>query len=138
MQRLCIKKALFCDSPLRNDNISIQDMHTHKPLRSVLLMQRFVSHIAFRETAQEKFCSGTKRFIVSYRCITKCHKALQNARVKQRTPVLSGFCICTADSEKVNGSFMLCTAFEERDMHRFRIFFETTPSCHAYMNYTCH
>ena len=24
---------------------------------------------------------------------------------------------------------MLCTAFEERDMHRFRIFFETTPFC---------
>ena len=27
-----------------------------------------------------------KRYIVTYRCITKCHKALQNARVKQRTP----------------------------------------------------
>ena len=26
---------------------------------------------------------------------------------------------------------MFCTAFEERDMHRFRIFFETTPFCHA-------
>ena len=31
---------------------------------------------------------------------------------------------------------MLWTAFEERDMHRFRIFFETTPFCHAYTNYT--
>ena len=30
---------------------------------------------------------------------------------------------------------MLCTAFEELDMHRFRIFFETTPYCHAYANY---
>ena len=73
-------------SPLRNDNIPIQDMHTHKSFRSALLMQRLVSHIAFRETAQEKFCSGTKRYIVTYRCIAKCHKALQNARVKQRTP----------------------------------------------------
>ena len=26
------------------------------------------------------------RYIVTYRCIAKCHKALQNARVKQRTP----------------------------------------------------
>ena len=31
---------------------------------------------------------------------------------------------------------MLCKAFEERDMHRFRIFFETTPLCHTYTNYT--
>ena len=29
---------------------------------------------------------------------------------------------------------MLCTAFEEQDMHRFRIFFETTPFYHAYTN----
>ena len=82
------KKALFCNSPLRNDNLPVQDMHTHKPLCSTLLMQRFVSHIAFLETAEEKFCSGTNRFIVTYRCIAKCHKALQNARVKQRTPDL--------------------------------------------------
>ena len=27
MQRLCLKKALFCNSPLRNENIPIQDMH---------------------------------------------------------------------------------------------------------------
>ena len=47
------QKALFCNSPLRKDNIPIQDMRTHKPFRSALLMQRFVSHIAFRETAQE-------------------------------------------------------------------------------------
>ena len=80
------QKALFCNSPLRNDNIPIQDMHTHKPLCSALLMQRFVSQIAFRETAQEQFCSATKRFIVTYSCIAKCHKALRNARVKQRTP----------------------------------------------------
>ena len=33
---------------------------------------------------------------------------------------------------------MLRTAFEERDMDRFRIFFETTPFGHAYTNYTCH
>ena len=84
MQRLCLKKAFFCNSPLRNDSIPIQDMPTHKPLRSALLMQRFVSHIAFRKTAQKWFCSGTKRYIVTYRCIPKCHKALQNARVKQR------------------------------------------------------
>ena len=25
---------------------------------------------------------------------------------------------------------MFCTAFEERDIRRFRIFFETTPFCH--------
>ena len=29
--------------------------------------------------------------------------------------------------EYVNGSFMLCTAFEGRDMQRFRMFFEITP-----------
>ena len=86
MQRLCLKKVLFCNSPLRNDNIPIQDMHTHKPLRSALLMQRIVSHIAFRKTVQELFCSGTKPYIVTYHCKAKCHKALQNAHVKQRTP----------------------------------------------------
>ena len=32
---------------------------------------------------------------------------------------------------------MLCTAFEEQDMHRFRIFFETIPFCHFYTNFTC-
>ena len=49
-------------------------------------MQRFVSQNVFRETAQEWFCSDTKRFIVTYRCIAKRHITLQNARVKQRTP----------------------------------------------------
>ena len=38
---------------LRSDNIPIQDKHTHKPFCNALLMQRFVSHIAFRETDQE-------------------------------------------------------------------------------------
>ena len=42
--------------------------------------------------------------------------------------------ITKANSEYVNDSFMLCTAFEERDMHRVRIFFETIPFCHAYTN----
>ena len=42
------------------------------------------------------------------------------------------------NAENVNGSFyFLWTTFEERDMHRFRIFFETTPFCHAYTIYTC-
>ena len=90
MQRLYLKKALFCNSPLHNDNILIQDMHTEKALRSALPMQRFVSEIAFRETAQDKFCSVTKRYNVTYRCIAKCHKAIQNARVKQRIPDFIG------------------------------------------------
>ena len=47
------QKRAFCNSPLRNDSIPIQDMHAHKPLRRALRMQRFVSHIDFRETAQE-------------------------------------------------------------------------------------
>ena len=73
-------------SPLRNDNIPIKDMHTHKALRSALPLQWFVSHIAFHETAKDWFCSATKRYIVIYRCIAKCNKALQNARIKQLSP----------------------------------------------------
>ena len=73
-------------SPLRNVNIPIKGMHTHKALRSALPMQWFVSHIAFRETAKDWFCSATKRYIVTYRCIAKCHNALQNARIKQLSP----------------------------------------------------
>ena len=42
------------------------------------------------------------------------------------------------NSKYVNGSLMLCTVLEERDLHRFRIFFETIPFCHAFTNYTCH
>ena len=68
-------------SPLRNVNIPIKDMHTQKDLRSALPMQWFVSHIAFRDTAKDWFCSATKRYIVTYRCIAKCH--IQNARIKQ-------------------------------------------------------
>ena len=73
-------------SSLRNVNIPIKDMHTHKALRSALPMQWLVSHIFFRETAKDWFCSAMKRFIVTYRCIAKCNKALQNARIKQLSP----------------------------------------------------
>ena len=62
-------------------------MHTLKALRNTLPMQWFVSHIAFRETVQDKIRSAVKRYNnVPYRFIAKCHKAIQNARVKQRTP----------------------------------------------------
>ena len=45
MKRYCLNYALFCNSLLRKNNIPIQDMHTHKALRSALLMQQLISHI---------------------------------------------------------------------------------------------
>ena len=71
------KKRYFVTVRRENGNIPIKDMHTHKALRSGLPMQWFVSHIAFRETVKDWFCSATKRYIVTYRCIVKCHKAPQ-------------------------------------------------------------
>ena len=83
------KRALFCNSPLRNNNIPIKDMQTHKALRSGLPMQWFVSHIAFRETVKDRFCSATKRYIVTYGCILKCQKALQTLALSNSRQVPS-------------------------------------------------
>ena len=60
MQLLCLRIALFCCSPLRNDNIPIHDKHKHKALLSALPMQRFISQSAFCETVQDELCSATK------------------------------------------------------------------------------
>ena len=59
-QNFYLQFALFCCSPLRNDNIHIHDMHKHKALLSALPMQRFISHNAFCETVQDKLCRATK------------------------------------------------------------------------------
>ena len=105
MQRLCTKKALFCNSPLRNDNIHIQDMHTHKPLRNALLMQRF----AFRGLLKNSFVAVRS----AYRYIAKCLKALQNARVKQRTPDL---CAVYAHENKFGSQLRLLLARLKREV----------------------
>ena len=54
----------------------------------------------------------------------------KSARHAITQPLFLQMSLLLVDCAYVNGSFMLCTAFEEQDMHRFRIFFETTPFCH--------
>ena len=50
---------------------------------------RFALLIAFCETAKDWFCSATKRYIVTYRCIAKCHKALQTLALSNSRQVPS-------------------------------------------------